>query len=56
MITVVRFLLRKCIMCGRYTLDADKCPACGGEVKVPQPAKYSPDDRYAKYRRLVKEG
>ena len=49
------WLLRKCIKCGRYTLKRDKCPYCGGNVKIPHPAKFSPDDRYAKYRRMLKE-
>ena len=49
------WLLRKCIKCGRYTLKKDKCPYCGGNVRIPHPAKFSPDDRYAKYRRMLKE-
>ena len=49
------WLLRKCIKCGRYTLKKDKCPYCGGNVRIPHPAKFSPDDRYAKYRRILKE-
>ena len=48
------WLLRKCIKCGRYTLKKDKCPYCGGNVRIPHPAKFSPDDRYAKYRRMLK--
>lgn len=49
------WLLRKCIKCGRYTLKRDKCPYCGGNVRIPHPAKFSPDDKYAKYRRMLKE-
>lgn len=49
------WLLRKCVKCGRYTLKKDKCPYCGGNVKIPHPAKFSPDDKYAKYRRMLKE-
>ena len=49
------WLLRKCIKCGRYTLKKDKCPYCGGNVRNPHPAKFSPDDKYAKYRRIIKE-
>jgi len=49
------WLLRKCVECGRYTLNRMKCPNCGGEVKIPHPAKFSPDDKYAKYRRALKE-
>ncbi|RLI22841.1 RNA-protein complex protein Nop10 [Candidatus Bathyarchaeota archaeon] len=49
------WLLRKCTKCGKYTLKRDKCPYCGGTVKIPHPAKFSPDDKYAKYRRMLKE-
>lgn len=36
-----------------YTLQA-KCPACGATTAQPGPAKYSPEDRYGKYRRQLK--
>ncbi|MEM2103084.1 MAG: RNA-protein complex protein Nop10 [Candidatus Bathyarchaeia archaeon] len=49
------WLLRKCGDCGKYTLNREKCPSCGGAVHVPHPAKFSPDDKYAKYRRMLKE-
>jgi len=48
-------LLRKCKSCGEYTLNQASCPKCGGEVYIPVPPKFSPDDRYAKYRRMMKE-
>ena len=48
-------LLRKCKKCGEYTLNPFTCPKCGGEVYIPIPPKFSPDDKYAKYRRLMKE-
>jgi len=47
------WLLRKCEKCRRYTLDQEKCPHCGGNVRIPHPAKFSPEDRYAKYRRAM---
>jgi H/ACA ribonucleoprotein complex subunit 3 len=50
----MRALLRRCINCGTYTLSKDKCPRCGGPVKVPHPPKYSPEDKYQKYRILQK--
>ena len=48
------WLLRKCDRCKRYTLNQEKCPYCRGNVHIPHPAKFSPEDRYAKYRRAIK--
>jgi H/ACA ribonucleoprotein complex subunit 3 len=45
----VKSLMLKCLECSRYTL-ADKCPSCGGKTATVHPARYSPDDRYARYR------
>ena len=42
-------LLFKCVNCSKYTMEA-KCPGCGGDTKMAAPAKYSPDDKYARYR------
>ncbi|RLE55143.1 MAG: RNA-protein complex protein Nop10 [Thermoprotei archaeon] len=47
-------LLRRCEVCGAYTLSQDKCPKCGGPVRTPHPPKFSPDDRFAKYRLAMK--
>ncbi|MCC6039391.1 MAG: RNA-protein complex protein Nop10 [Thermofilaceae archaeon] len=49
-----RGLLRRCTLCGRYTLREDSCPYCGGPVKSPHPAKFSPEDPYGPYRRRMK--
>ncbi|MEM2094221.1 MAG: RNA-protein complex protein Nop10 [Candidatus Bathyarchaeia archaeon] len=54
--SVTKYLLHRCVVCGKYTLNTEKCPYCGGQVKTPQPAKFSPDDRYAKYRYAGHEG
>ncbi|MDP7207011.1 MAG: RNA-protein complex protein Nop10, partial [Candidatus Bathyarchaeota archaeon] len=43
-------LLRRCKLCGLYTLQTDSCPKCGGPVKLPYPAKFSLEDKYRKYR------
>jgi H/ACA ribonucleoprotein complex subunit 3 len=51
---MVKWLLRRCGDCGRYTLHTDSCPYCGGEVRIPHPAKFSIDDRYVKYRIVMK--
>ncbi len=42
-------LLRKCFDCDLYTMQ-DKCPKCGAKTHNPHPAKFSPDDKYARYR------
>jgi len=51
----VGWLLRKCEKCGTYTLKKDKCPKCGGDVRVPHPPKFSPEDKYLKYRMALKK-
>jgi H/ACA ribonucleoprotein complex subunit 3 len=43
----------KCNTCGRYTLSQE-CD-CGGKAVEPKPPKYSPDDKYAEYRRKAKQ-
>lgn len=48
----MRYLMRKCQGCGTYTLN-QTCK-CGGETMVPQPPRYSPQDRYGTYRRKLK--
>jgi len=47
-------LLRKCVKCKKYTLNQEKCPYCGDRLHVPHPAKFSPEDKYAKYRSAMK--
>ena len=47
------WLLRRCEVCGRYTLK-DRCPACGGPVRTPHPARFSPDDKYLRYRVMAR--
>jgi H/ACA ribonucleoprotein complex subunit 3 len=45
-------LLRVCRACARYTFK-DACPDCGAPTRTPHPARFSPGDRYGKYRRLL---
>ena len=47
-------LLRVCRTCGRYTLGAT-CPVDHGETRTPHPARFSPQDRWGKYRRALQE-
>ncbi len=35
-------------------LNKTSCPYCGGPVRIPHPAKFSPDDKYLKYRMAMK--
>lgn len=43
--------IMKCAVCGEYTM---KEIHCGKKAKNPKPAKYSPEDKYGKYRRMAK--
>ncbi|NIM25459.1 MAG: RNA-protein complex protein Nop10 [Nitrososphaeria archaeon] len=45
----MRFQLRKCAKCFHYTLK-EKCPLCKEDTISAHPAKFSPDDKYMKYR------
>jgi H/ACA ribonucleoprotein complex subunit 3 len=43
----------RCQKCSKYTL-VEKCE-CGGVAIENKPPKYSPEDKYADYRRKAKE-
>ena len=43
----------KCEKCGKYTMN-EIC-SCGGKALNPKPPKYSPEDKYAEYRRIAKK-
>ena len=45
----MKFQLRKCLICNRFTLK-EKCSKCLNETISAHPAKFSPDDKYLKYR------
>ncbi|AKB55890.1 MULTISPECIES: RNA-protein complex protein Nop10 [Methanosarcina] len=47
--------IRKCKNCGRYTLR-EICPVCGEKAFSPNPARFSPQDPYGRYRRMAKKG
>jgi len=49
---MARHILR-CIECGSYSMD-EKC-GCSGKAVSPKPPKYSPEDKYASYRRKIKK-
>lgn len=43
-------MLRKCPKCKKYTLK-EICGFCGEKTIDPHPPKFSPLDKYGKYRR-----
>ncbi len=45
----MRSLIRKCTVCGKYTLS-EACPACGAKSVYALPPKYSERDRFQKFR------
>ena len=45
----MRFQLRKCTKCKKYTLK-DACKECDDKTVSVHPAKFSPDDKYLRYR------
>lgn len=45
-------IMRKCAICGAYTLEGKHC---GAETKNPHPPRFSIDDKYAAYRRQARE-
>ena len=49
----MRTALRRCGPCGLYTLK-DDCPKCKARTVMPLPPRYSPEDKYGKYRRQLK--
>jgi len=46
--------LRKCPSCQEYVLG-EVCARCGTKTVVPIPPRYSPEDKYGKYRRKLKK-
>ncbi len=45
----MKSLISKCPKCGSYTMEG-ACPKCSTKTVSAHPAKYSPDDKYARYR------
>jgi H/ACA ribonucleoprotein complex subunit 3 len=46
--------MRKCGECGMYTLK-ETCPKCGKRTFMPIPPRFSPEDPYGKYRRIIRK-
>ena len=51
----MRWRIRKCPQCKRYTLKYS-CPICGSRTVVAHPHRFSPEDKYVRYRVLAKYG
>ena len=49
----MRSVMKKCPVCDIYTMK-DECPKCGERTVSPLPPRFSPEDRYGKYRRALK--
>lgn len=45
----MKTLIRKCKYCNIYTME-EKCPRCGNETYMALPMRYSPADKFQKYR------
>lgn len=45
-------ILRVCRTCQRYTFR-ESCPTCHTATRTPHPARFSPGDRWGKYRRML---
>ena len=45
----MKFQLRRCPKCDTYTMKI-KCPKCDNDTLSIHPAKFSPDDKYMRYR------
>lgn len=45
----MKFQLRRCQKCNRYTLK-ETCDVCKSDTSSVHPAKFSPDDKYMRYR------
>jgi len=45
--------MKYCYKCKRYTLK-DICPVCGERAYKKEPPRFSPQDKYGKYRRMLK--
>lgn len=43
-----------CPDCGNYTMK-ENCDSCNIKTMNPKPPKFSPEDKYADYRRRAKE-
>ncbi len=45
----MRYILRRCLNCNIYTLK-EICNICNNKTSVAHPPRFSPDDKYIRYR------
>lgn len=45
--------IKRCNSCGNYTFE-EACSSCGAITVGSHPPKFSPEDKYGKYRRRLK--
>ena len=50
----MRSSISHCKKCNTFTLES-YCNKCNSQTSNPLPPKFSPEDRYGKYRRMLKE-
>jgi H/ACA ribonucleoprotein complex subunit 3 len=50
----MRSKIKKCRTCDLYTLK-ENCPICGALTSQTKPARFSPEDRYGRYRRALRQ-
>jgi H/ACA ribonucleoprotein complex subunit 3 len=50
----MRSKIKKCGSCDLYTLK-ENCPICGASTSQTKPARFSPEDRYGRYRRALRQ-
>jgi H/ACA ribonucleoprotein complex subunit 3 len=51
----MKWKLRKCPKDKIYTMK-DICPICGNKTVIASPPRFSPEDKYVKYRIELKKG
>ncbi|ADX85109.1 RNA-protein complex protein Nop10 [Saccharolobus islandicus] len=51
----MKWKMKKCPKDNTYTFK-DICPVCGYKTMIPHPSRFSPEDKYVKYRIELKKG
>lgn len=46
--------IKYCLKCKKYTLN-EICSSCNQKTILPKPIRFSPEDKYGKYRRREKK-